>query len=124
MKNISTYNTSKYNTKDYELLEEDIYRIGDVCVITLQFQQEPELDEGSSSADISQYPLEDVLDHFNVYISDFYENENKCAKRKCCLEFASKRIENIRKLKSIIGKRVYNKITTKNGEDYVELVIE
>lgn len=124
MKNISAIKASKYNTKEYDLLEDDIYRCGDVCVITLQFQQEPEMEEGTSSADVSQYPLEDILDRFNVYISDFYESENKCAKVKCRLEFASPRIENIRKLKSIIGKRVYNKIVTKNGDDFVELIIE
>ena len=124
MKNISAFKASKYSTKDYELLEDDIYRCGDVCVITLQFQQEPEMDEGSSSADISQYPLEDILDRFNVHISDFYDSENKCAKVKCRLEFASRKIENIRNLKSIIGKRVYNKVVTKNGDDFVELVIE
>jgi len=124
MKNISAFKASKYSTNEYELLEDDIYRCGDVCVITLQFQQEPEMDEGTSSADISQYPLEDILDRFNVHISDFYDSENKCAKVKCCLEFASRKIENIRKLKSIIGKRVYNKVVTKNGDDFVELVIE
>ena len=124
MKNISAFKASKYSTKDYELLEDDIYRCGDVCVITLQFQQEPEMDEGSSSADISQYPLEDILDRFNVHISDFYDSENKCAKVNCRLEFASRKIENIRKLKYIIGKRVYNKVVTKNGDDFVELVIE
>ena len=124
MKNISAFKASKYSTKDYELLEDDIYRCGDVCVITLQFQQEPEMDEGSSSADISQYPLEDILDRFNVHISDFYDSENKCAKVNCRLEFASRKIENIRNLKSIIGKRVYNKVVTKNGDDFVELVIE
>jgi hypothetical protein len=124
MKNISAFKASKYSTKDYELLEDDIYRCGGVCVITLQFQQEPEMDEGSSSADISQYPLEDILDRFNVHISDFYDSENKCAKVNCRLEFASRKIENIRNLKSIIGKRVYNKVVTKNGDDFVELVIE
>ena len=98
MKNISAIKASKYNTKEYDLLEDDIYRCGDVCGI--------------------------ILDRFNVYISDFYESENKCAKVKCRLEFASPRIENIRKLKSIIGKRVYNKIVTKNGDDFVELIIE
>ena len=124
MKNISAFKASKYSTNEYELLEDDIYRCGDVCVITLQFQQEPEMDEGTSSADISQYPLEDILDRFNVHISDFYDSENKCAKVNCRLEFASRKIENIRNLKSIIGKRVYNKVVTKNGDDFVELVIE
>ena len=70
------------------------------------------------------YPLEDILDRFNVHISDFYDSENKCAKVNCRLEFASRKIENIRNLKSIIGKRVYNKVVTKNGDDFVELVIE
>lgn len=124
MKNISAYISSKYNTKDYELFEENIYRYGDAFVVSLQFQQEPEYDEGCSSADISQYPLEDILDRFNVYISDFYEKENKRGNSICYLEFASKNVEAIRKLCSIIGKRVRNKIVSKNGEDFAELVIE
>ena len=33
----------------------------------LQFQ------EGVDSSDISQYPLEDILDKYCCYISDFYE---------------------------------------------------
>ena len=80
MKNISALKASKYSTKEYELLEDDIYRCGDVCVITLQFQQEPEMDEGTSSADISQYPLEDILDRFNVHISDFYDKLHELQK--------------------------------------------
>ena len=40
------------------------------------FVQEPEYDEGANPSDISQYPLEDILDKFYVSVSDFYEREN------------------------------------------------
>lgn len=124
MKNIRAFSPPKYNTPNYKKIEKDIYYFNDIFVITLQFQQEPEYDEGSTSAKISQYPLEDILDRFNVYVSDFYKSENKKATPNCQLEFASKRLESIKKLKTIIGKRVYNKVVLENGEEFAELVIK
>jgi len=124
MKNIRAFSPSKYNTQGYTKIDEDIYGYNGVFVMTLQFQQEPEHDEGMTSAEISQYPLEDILDRFNVYVSDFYKAENRKATVNCQLEFASKNLSSIRKLKSIIGKRIYNKVVLENGEEFVELVIE
>ena len=124
MKNIRAFSPNKYNAHSYTKIEEDIYGYDDVYVMTLQFQQEPEYDEGMSSAEISQYPLEDILDRFNVYVSDFYRAENRKATLNCQLEFASRRLESIQKLKTIIGKRIYNKVVKENGEEFAELVIE
>lgn len=43
---------------------------------SLSFEQEPEYGEGESSADISQYPLEDILDRYYVAVEDFYGEIN------------------------------------------------
>lgn len=42
----------------------------------------------------------------------------------CYLEFAAMSIDDIRNLRSIIGKHVYNKDYEENGKTYVKLVIE
>lgn len=42
----------------------------------------------------------------------------------CYQEFGSDKLENIRELRTIIGKRVYARPFEKDGEEYYELVIE
>jgi hypothetical protein len=140
MKNIAYFEADKYKTdKNYTLAEEGIYlfsnppdavengrfRYGNMTtsekqpgeyVTSLAFEQEPELGEGESPSNISQYPLEDILDEFDVYVSDFYEDLNAKSEKVCYQEFSSPDIEDVRNLRSIIGKHVYD-----NGE---KLVIE
>ena len=87
---------------------------------TLSFVQEPELGEGSSATDLSNYPLEDILDRFYCHVSDFYNDLNKEDAQVCYLEFASPEMEDVVNLRSIIGKHVYNK---EEGER-VTLIIE
>jgi hypothetical protein len=82
--------------------------------------QEPELKEGSSAAEISDYPLEDLLDRFYCHVSDFYEALNQDGGEICVLEFGSPELQDVINLRSIIGKHVYNK---EEGEQVV-LVIE
>lgn len=62
MKNIVSYIDVKYSSEAYTEIEKGIYKCGDNTVTSLCFEQEPELDEGKDSTDISQYPLEDILD--------------------------------------------------------------
>lgn len=92
----------------------------DIYVTTLSFVQEPELGEGDSADNISQYPLEDILDKFYCYVSDFYKELNKISSQTCYLEFVSKDVEDVKKLRTIIGKHVYNKKNRKR----VNLMIE
>ena len=120
MKNIRNYKAEKYNTNQYIEKESDIYMSNSEFVTSLCFEQEPEYKEGSSAAEISQYPLEDILDKYCVYISDFFEELNVDDSNVCCLEFCSDDINNIRQLKSIIGKHVYNK----EDEDGISLIID
>ena len=126
MKDINVYLPKKYQESGYIQVSENIYKTYDDfmkedCYVTsLSFVQEPEFDEGSSPSDISQYPLEDILDKFCVAVNDFYESENSESDSLCYLEFQGADIEHIKSLLSIVGKHVYNK----EEDGYVELIIE
>ena len=137
MKEIKSYEAAKYakggilsvfKKPAYQKCEEGIYKYKDdgeiLYVTSLSFVQEPEFEEGTFADDISQYPLEDILDKFYCHISDFYENLNVANEKTCYLEFAAESIDDIRKLRSIIGKHVYNKSVEEDGKSYIRLMIE
>lgn len=117
------YNGKRYykenNNKEGNIIYEEA-PLEEIYVTSLSFVQEPEYDEGTNATDISQYPLEDVLDKFSCYISDFYEDINVETSNVCIQEFASKSLENIKNLLEIIDKHVYNK----EEDGYVKLIIE
>ncbi len=108
MKTITDYQAEKYKSEPYCMVEAGTFKNGDKYVTSLSFEQEPEYGEGDNSAMISQFPLEDILDQFMVYVSDFYEEKNSEGGSICHLEFASDDITDIRLLRSIIGKTVRN----------------
>ncbi len=120
MRNIRNYKADKYNTTLFIEAEPDIYKCDSGFVTSLCFEQEPEYQEGTSAAMISQYPLEDILDKYFVYVSDFFEELNVPESRICYLEFCSDDLDDIRQLRSIIGKHVYNK----ESEGAVVLIVE
>lgn len=124
MKNIENFNSAKYENDKYTKVEEGIYKLendGKVIYVTsLSFIQEPELDEGDNASYISQVPLEDILDEFYCYISDFYEELNTKDSEICYQEFASDDLEDVKNLRTIIGKHVYSK----EVDGYSELCIE
>ncbi|MBR2949129.1 MAG: hypothetical protein IKC46_04630 [Lachnospiraceae bacterium] len=125
MKQIENYAADKYSNEAYKEVEANIYRIldeddEDLFVTSLSFVQEPELKEGSSPAEISDYPLEDIMDKFYCHISDFYTELNEKSEEICYLEFGSPELVDVVNLRSIIGKHVYN---VEDG-DNVTLVIE
>lgn len=137
MKNIQNYDAEKYTKTGllsvfkksvYKKLETGIYEHKEddeiLYVTSLSFEQEPEYEEGEFADDISQYPLEDILDKFLCHISDFYEDLNVSGSKTCYLEFAAMDIEDIKELRTIIAKHVYNKDVEEDGEIYSELVIE
>ena len=124
MKNIQSYKAEKYKSSRFSEIEEGVFCAGTDYLTSLSFSQEPELDEGSSPSDISQYPLEDILDRFQVHVSDFYQELNAHSVETCYLEFCSTHLENIRNLRSIIGKHVYNITKGSRGNEYIDLVIE
>lgn len=124
MKQFENYNANKYNNAMYSEIEHGIYEVkedGEILYVTsISFVQEPELKEGDNASNITQYPLEDVLDKFYCHISDFYKELNTVNSQKCYQEFASPDLEDIKNLRSIIGKHVYNK----KIEGYIKLIIE
>lgn len=124
MKQIENYSANKYDSAIYSKIENGIYEVQDdgesLYVTSLSFIQEPEFDEGTNASTISQYPLEDILDKFFCHISDFYKLLNTAESQTCYQEFASPDLKDIKNLRSLIGKHVYNKEIGK----YVELIIE
>lgn len=124
MKNIQLLLPQKDDCKFLDGNDVGIYCRNNNYCLSLEFEQEIDLGEGINAADISQYPLEDVLDKYTVYISDSYPKLNTPASQKCYLEFASGKIENVRKLKDIIGKHVYNKTVLIDGKQSVQLKVE
>lgn len=106
MKQIENYNANKYNSDIYSEIENGIYEVkedGEILYVTsLSFIQEPEFDEGANASNITQYPLEDILDKYYCYISDFYKELNTVDSQKCYQEFASPDLEDIRRLRFLI----------------------
>lgn len=124
MKNIKGFISEKYALEKYEEVLPQIFYNGNEYAISISFEQEPEFEEGVDSKYISQYPLEDVLDKFFVYVSDFYPELNDGSSNVCYLEFSSGDIEDVKKLREIFGKHVYNKDVAQDGVVFSILVIE
>ena len=124
MKKIENYAAAKYKTLQYKKIQDGIYQTTEdgemIYVTSLSFLQEPALNEGDNAGNISQYPLEDILDEFYCYISDFYEDLNISSSQTCFLEFAAPELDDIQALRSIIGKHVYNKEVGENVEFNIE----
>ena len=92
-----------------------------IYVTSIVFEPEPEFGENEPDDEcVSQYPLEDILDEFDIYSYDSYDAENASDKKNSYVEFAADDIEDIRKILTLHGKHVYNKVV---GE-YEELFIE
>lgn len=115
MKNICSYSPEKYNRPEYKKIADGIYKFegrtmlgtDGIYLTSLSFEQEPELNEGNSPAEISQYPIEEILDEFGVWVEDFYDEENRKSEKTCYQEFASFDLESVEGICSLIGKRVY-----------------
>ena len=136
MKNFKNYKAEKYSSSDFQEVENGIYRaknpypIGDkeIYVTSLTFEMEPDSygEEDGSPKNITQCPFENILDMFSVYVTDFYDELNNKSESLCYQEFGSPHIEDIRSLRSIIGKRVYavSYIDDDSGEEYYNVKIE
>ena len=124
MKDIQPYHAPKYDREPYQFISDNIYQSGDEYYSSYSFVQEPELGEGTDAAMISQYPLEDLLEEYYVYVTDFYDDLNVSGETICRLEFASPDVADLEKLREIVGKHVYNRAVEKDGQGYVLLVVE
>lgn len=122
MKNIKSYMPKKYLNHQYLKVANGIYQVNDVFVTSLSFEQESEFDEEIN--EISQYPLEDILNKYYVYITDFYDELNLNDGKIWYLEFASNSLADIENFRKIIGKHIYNAVELIDGKEYVKLIIE
>lgn len=133
MKNFNNYKADKYSKSEFERIEEGIYKTKnkydeDIYVTSLSFEMEPECygEEDASPRYITQVPFEGILDEFYVYVNDFYDELNKQSETICYQEFGSSELADIKKLRTIIGKRVYAVpyIDEDDEEEYYNIVIE
>ena len=134
MKNFKSYTPEKYMTSDFEQIEEGIYKTKspydtgdqDIFVASLAFEMEPECygEENASPRNLTQVPIEGILDEFNLFVTDFYEQLNETSETICYQEFGSFDLENIQNLRTLIGKRFYAVPYLEDGEEYYEMAAE
>ncbi|NBI66416.1 hypothetical protein D1646_06235 [Pseudoflavonifractor sp. 60] len=124
MKNIVPYTPLKYQTNPYTKIAPNIYQMGELFVTSIAFEQEPLLGEGTSGADISQYPLEDLLEQFLVHVTDFYPEKNTSDSTTCYIEIGGRKIDYIKDFLSVVGKHIFCKTFYEDGVEYAKLILE
>lgn len=134
MKNFCSYKAEKYSEDKYKEIEDGIYQTadpfgmndGDIYVTSLTFELENDRygEEDGSPRFIPQVPLEGLLDEFGLFVTDFYEDLNNASETVCYQEFGSFELEDIRKLRTLIGKRFYAEPYEEDGEEYYKMVTE
>ena len=133
MKNFQNFTPEKYTTSDFQKISDGIYKTKspydskDIFVTSLTFEMEPECygEEDASPRNLTQIPIEGILDEFNLFVTDFYEQLNENSETICYQEFGSFDLENIKKLRTLIGKRFYPvPYTDEDGEKYYNMVIK
>ncbi|WGU68972.1 hypothetical protein QIU18_10130 [Capnocytophaga canimorsus] len=123
MKNITLLELKKYDNFLYEEVEKGVYKdLDDLDETSYRIALSFELEEGETF----QYPLEDILDKYFLYVSDFLDDKSlKGEKHSIIKVILAGELEDIQSVKKIIGKRVFNQILTKeDGKDYEILKIE
>ena len=133
MKNFQNFTPQKYMTSDFQKISDGIYKTkspydsNDIFVTSLTFEMEPECygEEDASPRNLTQIPIEGILDEFNLFVTDFYEQLNQSSEIICYQEFGSLDLEDIKNLRTLIGKRFYAvPYTSEDGEEYYNMVIE
>lgn len=136
MKNFENYIPEKYTTSDFQKIEDGIYKTKcpygpkdkDIFVTSLTFEMEPDCygEEDASPRNLTQVPIEGLLDEFGLFVTDFYEELNEESDTICYQEFGSFDLADIQRLRTIIGKRFYAVPYTDedDGEEYYNMVIE
>ena len=124
MQNISLEKCRKYeNSEQFKLIENGIYQDlkdndNTKFRMTISYDLEPENDTNN------QYPLEDILDKYYLYVSDFLESENNSDPNNFKLELAGE-LEDLKNSQKIIGKKVYNQeFKSEDGQIRVNLIIK
>ena len=79
MKNFRNYMPEKYGKSEFQEIEEGIYKTKspyadkEIFVTSLSFEMEPECfgEEDASPRNLTQIPIEGILDEFSVYVTIF-----------------------------------------------------
>ena len=123
MKNIKIEKLDKYgNSNLYELVTDGIYKDlkdeDDACYrMTISYELE---DDHSNN----QYPLEDILDKYSLYVSDFIDLEKKSETDAHKLELAGD-LKDLKNTQEIVGKRIFNSdFIGTDGKVRVKLLIK
>lgn len=137
MRNFENYTPEKYMTPDFQKIEDGIYKTKspyktlkeeteNIFVTSLAFEMEPDCygEEDASPRNLTQVPIEGLLDEFNLFVTDFYEQLNETSETICYQEFGSFDLADIQKLRTLIGKRFYAVPYMENGEEYYNMVTE
>lgn len=137
MRNFENYTPEKYMTSDFQKIEDGIYKTKspyktlkeeteNIFVTSLAFEMEPDCygEEDASPRNLTQVPIEGLLDEFNLFVTDFYEQLNETSETICYQEFGSFDLADIQKLRTLIGKRFYAVPYMENGEEYYNMVTE
>ena len=137
MRNFENYTPEKYMTSDFQKIEDGIYKTKspyktlkeeteNIFVTSLAFEMEPDCygEEDASPRNLTQVPIEGLLDEFNLFVTDFYEQLNETSEAICYQEFGSFDLADIQKLRALIGKRFYAVPYIENGEEYYNMVTE
>ncbi|CAA9198634.1 DUF6892 domain-containing protein [Flavobacterium collinsii] len=122
MKSIKLLKLEQYNdSSKYKLVEDGIYidlNDSDETKYRIAISYELEEDEDN------QYPLEDLLDKFSLYVSKDFPDSKNYGKHIIKVELGG-RLEEVQKIKNILGKRAYNyKFIIEGDIVYNNLVIE
>lgn len=119
MKNFQLIHPDQLQNKEqYEPIEEGIFNDikDDGGFATHRLAMSMTIEEGENS----QYPLEDILDHFFVHVEEFLSNDQQHPHY-----IFGGDLDSLQKLKTIIGKRAYNKeFTDDEGQQHVKLIVE
>lgn len=110
MKNFQNFTPQKYMTSDFQKISDGIYKTkspydsNDIFVTSLTFEMEPECygEENASPSNLTQIPIEGILDEFNLFVTDFYEPLNQSSEIICYQEFGSLDLEDIKNLRTLI----------------------
>ncbi len=133
MKNFQNYMPEKYMMPDFQKIEDGIYKTKspydpkdkDIFVTSLTFEMEPECygEEDASPGNLAQVPIEGILDEFNLFVTDFYDQLNEASETICYQEFGSFDLEDIQKLRALIGKRFYAMPYIEDGDEFYKMVL-